>query len=254
MNASQRKEFIIQKVNEDSDIKIADIAKLTNVSRETIRKDIYELGEKNLLKVVRGGASSISGKIKETNFNIRKNTNILEKKQISRFALNYISDNSSIFLDFGSTAMMLAEEINLASFKDLTVVTNSLNAFNVLHTRKNIQLILLGGMLRTSENSLSGPVALESIDNIYCDIGFFGCGGLDVKAGLTNHYLMEIEVSRKMMTHCERNIVLADHSKFNKKALYQTTTLDKLDNIITDKKSTDIPEDLLNRPKFIQFA
>lgn len=254
MNASQRKEFIIQKVNEDGNIKITDIAKLTNVSRETIRKDIYELGEKNLLNVVRGGASSISKNIKETNFDIRKNHNLLDKKHISQFAMNYITDNSSIYLDFGSTIMMLAEEIRLSSLKDLTVVTNSLNAFNVLHTKKDIQLILLGGSLRNSENSLSGPIALKSIDNIYCDLGFFGCGGVDEKAGVTNHYLMEIEVSRKMMTHCDRKIALADHSKFNKKALYQTTSLDEFDNIITDQKATNISQSLLDRPKFIQFA
>lgn len=88
--------------------------------------------------------------------------------------------------------------------------------------------------MRTSEGSLAGPITLANIHNIYADIGFFGCGGISLQAGITNHYVEEVEVSKKMMTHCRTTVVLADHTKFKKNAMYKTANINNIDVLITD--------------------
>ena len=235
MDASERKNFILDKINQNGIVKISDISNELSVSRETIRKDIYQLGNKHLLKVIRGGAEAITQNIRETSFNTRKRKNVEGKIQIAKTALSEIHSNSSIYLDFGSTTYILARQIVNSSLTNLTIVTNSLNIANVIKANQDIELVILGGIFRPGENSLSGPLAANNIRNIYCDIGFFSCGGLDTDAGITNHFFNEVEVSKRMMSHSQRHVVLADHSKFNRKALYQTSDLSDMDEIITDK-------------------
>jgi DeoR family glycerol-3-phosphate regulon repressor len=93
-------------------------------------------------------------------------------------------------------------------------VTNSTNVLKSLEYQKGIQIIFLGGNLRQSEGAVSGPLTINNISNIYCDIGFFGVGGITLKTGITNHYIAQVDVSKKMMDHCRIKIVLADHTKF----------------------------------------
>lgn len=241
MDATARKQYILKKAKKQGSIRIADICTELSVSRETIRKDIYDLGKQKQLQIIRGGAKLIPQNIKETDFDIRNNINSLAKNKIVSKALDYIKPGDSIYLDFGSTAVRLAEKINSSSISNLTIVTNSINVVNAFHNNKLVTLIVLGGMLRPGENSLSGSMAINNIKNLYCNIGFFGCGGIDIDAGITNHYLNEVDVSKTMMQHSNKKILLADHSKFTKKAFYQTMQISDLDLIITDRTDTDLP-------------
>ncbi|BBM21864.1 transcription regulator [Lactiplantibacillus plantarum] len=55
-----------------------------------------------------------------------------------------------------------------------------------------------------------------------------------MQAGITNHYVEEVEVSKKMMTHCRTTVVLADSTKFKKNAMYKTASISNVDVLITD--------------------
>jgi DeoR family transcriptional regulator, glycerol-3-phosphate regulon repressor len=174
--------------------------------------------------------------VNETKYGKRQHEAVSEKNEIATNALRLIHDGESLFLDYGTTAFQVAEEIKHSHLTNLTVITNSTFVLNSLQFVKDIQIVLLGGTMRTSEGSLSGPITLDNINNIYADIGFFGCGGVNLQAGITNHYIEEVEVSKKMMSHCRMKVILADHTKFEKNALYKTTDVNDIDVIITDEQ------------------
>lgn len=235
MEVMQRQKYILDQLRQQGTIKITDISKEISVSRETVRKDIYTLDKQGLVQAIRGGATTPQS-VNETKYGKRQHEAVAEKKEIATNALRLIHDGESIFLDYGTTAFQVAEEIKHSQLTNLTVITNSTFVLNSLQFVKDIQFVLLGGTMRTSEGSLSGPITLDNIDNLYADIGFFGCGGVDLQAGITNHYIEEVEVSKKMMSHCRMKVILADHTKFEKNALYKTTDISNVDAIITDEQ------------------
>ncbi|WP_440311255.1 DeoR/GlpR family DNA-binding transcription regulator [Lactiplantibacillus plantarum subsp. plantarum] len=235
MEVMQRQKYILDQLNQRGTIRIAEISKEINVSRETIRKDIYNLDKQGLVQAIRGGATTPQS-VNETKYGKRRHEAVAEKNEIATNALRLIHDGESIFLDYGTTAFQIAEEIKHSHLTNLTVITNSTFVLNSLQFVKNIQIVLLGGTMRTSEGSLSGPITLANINNIYADIGFFGCGGVNLQVGITNHYIEEVEVSKKMMSHCRMKVILADHTKFEKNALYKTADVNDVDVIITDEQ------------------
>ncbi|KRK33315.1 DeoR/GlpR family DNA-binding transcription regulator [Loigolactobacillus bifermentans] len=244
MDIGQRQKWIIDQVNKLETIKISDISKKLNISRETIRKDIYTLDQQGIVRAIRGGAT-LPNRVKETKYGKRKEEFITEKQEIARNAIRFIHNGDSVFLDYGSSAVQVAEAIKKSNLRELTVITSSTNVLKCLEFyNNNIQIIFLGGSFRQSEGSVSGPLTLNNISSIYCDVGFFGCGGVDLNAGITNHYFGEVEVSKKMMEHCKVKIVLADHSKFKKNALYKTSDISNVDVIISD---CHIDDDIANR-------
>ena len=57
MEVIQRQKYILDQLNQHGSIKIADISKEIDVSRETIRKDVYNLDKQGLVHAIRGGAT-----------------------------------------------------------------------------------------------------------------------------------------------------------------------------------------------------
>lgn len=233
MDINQRRQYIIDMVKEQGVVRIADISHELNVTRETIRKDIYTLDKQGLIQAVRGGATA-SETVSGTKYGHRTVINIPEKQQIAQNAIRFIRDGDSIFLDYGTTAFEVAEAIKRSSLKNITIITNSTTVLSTLLYEKKVDMIFLGGSVRGDEGSVSGPLTLDNINNIYADVGFFGSGGVNLTAGVTNHYFGEVEVSKQMMAHCRIKIVLADHTKFEKTALYRTANINDIDVVITD--------------------
>jgi len=235
LDIAQRRNKIVNIVNKTGSARISDISEKLCVTRETIRKDIYDLDKQGMVQAIRGGAVALDG-LNETQFGQRKGLNVSEKKEIANKALRFVNNGDSIFLDSGTTSFEMAEAIKKSNLKNLTVITNSTFVISSLEFVRGIQLILLGGTLRSSEGSVSGPITIDNAKKIYADVGFFGSGGINTHSGITNPYIEETETSKKMLEHCNIGIVLADHTKFGKNSLYEMFNLNDVDVIITDKK------------------
>lgn len=78
MNSEERREFIIKELEENHAVKILDLSKRLKVTRETIRKDLYLLEKKGLIKKIHGGAV-LETVNKETDYEKRKNEFHAEK-------------------------------------------------------------------------------------------------------------------------------------------------------------------------------
>lgn len=78
--------------------------------------------------------------------------------------------------------------------------------------------------MRTSEGSLSGPITLDNIDNLYADIGFLAVVALICKQALPTTTSKKLKF-QKMMSHCRMKVILADHTKFEKTHFIKLQTL-----------------------------
>jgi len=228
--AEKRKDEILNILREKKSVRILDLSKQLKVSRETVRKDINEMEHEGLLKKTYGGAVFDEANV-ETDYERRKSENQEEKELIAERAFQFIEPGDTIYLDYGTSTYALAQK--LVDFENLTVVTNSIPIVDLLIRSSGIQLIILGGNVRKNEDSLFGTFGLNNANEIFVDIGFFGCAGISPNAGLTNYHMGEIEISKRMIHHSSTVILLADETKFGKSALYKTVELEDLDIIIT---------------------
>lgn len=243
--SDDRKSKILNILREKKSVRILDLSKQLRVSRETVRKDITEMEEEGLLKKTYGGAVLDEANT-ETDYDRRRAENEREKDRIATRALQFIESGDTIYLDYGTSTYALAKK--LVDFEDLTVVTNSIPIVNLLIHSPGVNLIILGGNLRKNEDSLFGSFGLNNAKEIFVDIGFFGCAGIDVKAGTTNYHMGEIEISKVLISHSRTVILLADETKFGKSALYKTADLAELDIIITtDLKDPETEDEILKQ-------
>lgn len=230
----ERQNEIIKLLQEFRSVKIADLCKRLDVTRETIRKDLYEMEERGLIKKVHGGAILNKASF-ETKYANRKSTNNEEKQSIAKNAAEFVSDGDTIYIDYGTTALYFTRE--LMNKKDLTIITNSLPIASELTEYTEFEVVVIGGVIRKNENSLFGPIAYRSIENLFVDIGFFGIGGIDSKAGYTNFHMGESEVSRLMVKHSQKRVMMADYTKFNTVALNKVASFEDIHVLITDEKA-----------------
>lgn len=244
MNSVERKDYILDTLDMKHAVRINELSKELKVTRETIRRDLYTLEDEGRIKKVHGGAilGNPSG---ETDYEKRKIENRSEKERIAKTAVSYIEEGDSIYLDYGTTTLALAQEI--VKLKNITVVTNTLPIINTLVKNKAIDILIPGGVLRNNESSLFGQFALNNICDIFITIGFFGCSGIDSKAAITSHHMGEVLISKQMIQQSQTAIVLADQSKFGNIAFNRTANFEDIDIVVTDQIPTDSRElDYLN--------
>lgn len=232
MGPEERRNKIVSYIQEVNTVRIQELSKRLKVTRETIRKDLYNLEEAGIIKKTHGGAI-LEDSNQEVQYEKRINEHNHEKKLIAQLAATYIEEGDCIYLDYGTTTYALAQEIRYMT--NISVVTNTIPIINVLINNPKIEIIIPGGVVRKNENSMYGQFAFNSLKDVYVKIGFFGCGGIDPKIGITNHHINESLISAEMVKKCQTAILLADHGKFGNRALNRSATLDEVDIVITDR-------------------
>ena len=86
------------------------------------------------------------------------------KKVIGELAATLVEDNSSIFLDSGSTTPLLLPF--LGQKNGVTVVTHSLRALTAASKYPNLKVISLGGIYNPVTSSFGGIAAMEELQSI----------------------------------------------------------------------------------------
>ena len=123
MLAIERKSEILTILQKEKSVLVAELSQKYGVTEETIRRDLDKLEKEGYVKKTYGGAV-LKQKINEDiPFKIREKTNIVQKQKIAKAVAQMIEDGESIMLDSSSTSLMVAR--NLKQYKDLTVITNS---------------------------------------------------------------------------------------------------------------------------------
>jgi DeoR family transcriptional regulator of aga operon len=231
-NLTERHQLILKKLHEEGDLNVINLYKELKVSRVTIRKDLKLLEEKELLFRTHGGATLRNPYTIDRPVNEKEKMQSAEKSKIGVVAAQLIDDDDSIIIASGTTVLALAKKIQ--NKKNLTVITASLNVSLELLHRSDIEVIQLGGFLRKTSSSVTGPYAQSILTDFSCTKLFLGVDGIDLEFGLTTTNVMEAHLNRQMIEASQKVIVLSDSTKFGKRGFGKICGLDKVDRIITD--------------------
>ena len=234
VSSKGRRSSILQILRENSNVSVSELSKRFGVSEVTIRKDLNLLKERNLLVRTRGGAiTSDSGKAEdEMSIRFKKLAHYREKRAIGRAAAELIEDGDTIIIDSGTTALQVA--CNLHKFKNLTVLTNALNVAQEVLSYKRFNVILLGGYIRNSSESVVGALAESNLKMFYCDKVFLGVDSFNLENGISTPSIEEANINQIMIQRSRKVIAVFDSSKVNKRALAYIADLDQIDAVVTD--------------------
>ena len=234
MLAIERRQKIMAMLNENKSVLVPELAKLFNVTEETIRRDLEKLEKEGLLKRTYGGAVLVENYNVDIPFEFRNVTNIEGKKQIALSLIKYIEDGDTLVMDSSTSALQVAKL--LKTKKKITVITNSEQIINELKVFEDtIKVISTGGTLRNKSLSLVGPIAEQTLRSLNASKAIISCKGFDIEKGFTESNELEAQVKKLMIEIADKVYMIADHTKMNKTALVNIATLDDVDFIFTDK-------------------
>jgi len=240
LSGVERQIQILQVLSRNQRISVAEICQSFEISEATARRDLETLANQGKLQRVHGGAIPIAQAPPESPFLTRREEQADCKQRIGRAASELIQDGETIILGSGSTVLELAS--HLRDRRNLTVITNSLPAMNILAERSEVTLICLGGVMRLSELSFIGHIAEMSLEEVRANKVFIGIRAINLEQGLTSEYLPEAKTDRALLHAAQEAIVLADHTKFGQVSAALLVPVEEVRTIVTD---TETPREFI---------
>ena len=216
-------------------VDVADLAQRYGVTTETIRRDLSDMQQRQLLRRVHGGAVPVERMNHEPMIDARDVINADEKLRIATKAIEEVPERGSVIIDSGSTARRLADVFPVE--RDVHVVTNSLLTALTLSRRGLRDLTVLGGAVRTKRLAMVDETTASQLNDMAIDVLFMSCDGLSFKHGLTTPYREEYALKRAMMGRASRVVALVDQSKFGNVQMFKFAAFDEIDVLVTDTRA-----------------
>lgn len=236
---AERHQYILNKLQEQGYVNVADLSQKLSVSVVTIRKDLNLLEERQLLFRTHGSATPVNPFVGNRPVDEKEKIRTIQKQRIALKAVTLIEPGSNIMLASGSTILELARQMLTLASEELTVVSASANVSNLLNKAEGIVVWQLGGLMRKSSASVVGSLTERMLENFSCNILFLGVDGIDAEFGLTTTDVQEANLNQSMIKVAQKVVVLADSSKFGKRGFARISELDQIDTIITDDEVPD---------------
>lgn len=237
MLALERRNLILEKLQEEKRVVVSELSQLYNVSEETIRRDLDKLENEGYAIKSYGGAVINENTSIDMPFNIRKNRNVLGKQKIAELAAGIIQDGDQIMLDASTTAVFIAKAIK--DKERLTVITNSIEIMIELADISGWNIISTGGTMKEGYLALLGAKAEDAMQAYYVDKAFVSCKAFDRDKGIMDSSELFAHAKQTMMNSARESILAVDHSKFDITAFSRVTDVRNLTAVVTDVKPSD---------------
>lgn len=237
MLAAERKNLILEKLQDEKRVVVSELSELFDVSEETIRRDLDKLDKMGLATKTYGGAVLVENSNVEMPFKVRRKKNIQGKRVIADIIAGLINDGDHIIMDPSTTAVFIVKA--LSDKKRLTIVTNSIEVLVELADAPGLEVISTGGTLKENYLALAGPRAIESINSFHADKLIMSCKGIDMDKGITDAHEMFSQVKKAMLKSSKQIILAADYTKFDNVAFSKICEVADIDMIVTDVRPSD---------------
>ncbi len=238
MFANERHNIITKMLQKDGAVTTSALVKYFDVSIETIRRDLLTMEKQGLLQRVHGGAVSESQMKSFHSLDKRNEENEDLKRELSKNAVDLVKENDIIAIDTGSTAIFFAEEL-LKRFSKLTVITHSMDVFNILGGQKNFSVILCGGYYNLSENCFYGSLVTDTLQRLHADKCFIFPTAVSLKNGICDYTDDLMIVQKSFLSISNKAFILADSSKFEKSAMLKLDDMKEEYTYVTDNKLSE---------------
>ncbi|MCL2892372.1 HTH-type transcriptional regulator UlaR [Brenneria tiliae] len=233
MTESQRHNAIIDFLQRQRQITVADLIEHFDVSPATARRDINKLDESGKLRKVRNGAEAVNiPRPAWSPLNIYQAQNLDEKMRIAKAAAQLCRPGESVVINCGSTAFLLGQEI---CGKDVQVITNYLPLANYLIEQEHESVVIMGGQYNKSQSITLAPQ--EGDASLYAGHWMFTSGKGLTAEGLYKTDMLTAMAEQKMLSYVGKLAVVVDSSKVGERAGMLFSRVEQIDVVITGKQA-----------------
>jgi DeoR family transcriptional regulator of aga operon len=229
----ERRRLIRELVDAQGRVTVDQLAARFDISLVTIRSDLNALAEIGAVVRTRGGALAQRAD-EDLPISVKQSIHRAEKMRIAAAAVKLIGEGKTIVLDSGTTTGEIAKQIRGLKVNSINVITNALNVAVLLAGAPHVTLIMLGGVLRQSSYSLSGPQAELALQGLQADILFLGFDGMDAEIGLMTPHLLEARLNAQMIKMARHVVAVGDSSKLHRRNVSVIARTEQIDQLITD--------------------
>ncbi len=243
---SERQMQILALAREQGRVDVEGLSEQFDVSAQTIRKDLNALCDKQLLQRVHGGAIVGSG-IENVSYEARRLLAPESKKKIGQRAAELISDNSSLLINIGTTTEQVAR--SLRHHRGLLVISNNVNAIEIMKHFAGVELIIAGGQVRKADGGLVGVAAVDFINQFKVDYAVIGVSAIDEDGTLLDYDFREVRVAQAIIKNARHVILVADGMKLERNAPIRVAGISEINTIVTDRELPQTLQEICRRFK-----
>lgn len=237
MFAEERRIKIVGLIEERQKVTVEELCRDFAVSGATIRTDMQKLQSAGFLTRTHGGAIRKAKTGFELNSRQKQVQHLVEKQRIAKAALSLIDNGDRIILDTGTTTLELAKLLHERN--GITVITNDLIIAGVLEEVQDIEVIVIGGILRKRFHCTIGIQGRDTCTGLTVDKAFMGANSLSLEKGATTPDISQAETKKMMVALANRVILLCNSSKIGKVSFAQFAALNQIHTVVTDTIDDD---------------
>ena len=230
----ERRRAIEQLVSTKGEILLSELETVfPSISSMTLRRDLIYLEKMGIVRRTRGGAISVSrlNKPYEDAFSRRAQRDVMAKRAICRAALSLFTPDTTVFIDSGSTLMHFAQ---MLPDDNCLVITSGPNIALELAGKSRVDVLLLGGRIRSNTLSVSGEWTTSALRSINIDVAFMATSGFTAESGFTSGSVEECEIKRMVLGKAKKRIMLMDHSKTSRVLPFTFAGMQNIESLICD--------------------
>ena len=239
----KRYEEIIRMVREQGFVTIDALAQQFGMTPQTIRRDINVLSQEGRLQRYHGGAG-LPSSTENVEYSRRQALCFTEKQCIARVLAQHIPNQSSLFINIGTTNEEIAKA--LSNHSRLRVITNNLNVAAILSGNRNFEVIVTGGLVRSRDGGIIGEATVDFIRQFRVDYGIIGISGIDEDGTLLDFDYREVNAAKAIIANSRKVFLAADHTKFGRNAMVRLGSIDDIDALFTDRQPSAAMTELMS--------
>ncbi|MGG4146520.1 DeoR/GlpR family DNA-binding transcription regulator [Paenibacillus algorifonticola] len=235
-----RRSKVLELIKGRGKISVQEITEEIGCSEATARRDLDWLEKSGQIVRTIGGAI-YEGTLKqqqlpssELPFADKRFSQREDKERIAEAAAALVKEGDIVCLTGGTTTYFIARA--LKRHRNITIVTNAVNIASELADADDIQVVVIGGVMRAKSYELIGPLAESVIEKINITKMFLGVDGVSLEHGFTMHAELEVRIAQLLIARSSHVYAVFDQSKLEKSALFTVIPLRQASGIITNEQ------------------
>lgn len=231
--ADERRSAILEMLDHNASVQVAEIAQTFGVSSVTARADLDALAEAGKLRRTHGGAVSLHKRLTVSTQDRRINVNVAAKQAIAQSAIELVNDGDTLLVDSGTTAL---EFVRLLDQRNgITVITADITIADYIdESMPSVDVVMLGGALRKGHRYLYGPLTMQALQMVHADLAVMCPGAFVSSCGFTTDFPQMAETKAAMIAATRKSMALMDASKVDGRGMYRFAELADIDTVVMD--------------------
>lgn len=226
MLPAERRRRILEEVRQSGGLDVVSLSERYHVSKSTIRRDLDFLDGQGMLQRVRGGTIDADART----FAQIVTKAAADKLAIGQRAAALVKDGDIVLIDIGTTTAAVAEALH---GRRITVLTASLAVVDILRDSPATELVVLGGVVRTSYLSMVGSLTAQALAQLRADIAFLGTSGVRDDLIVMDSTGTEVPIKHSILENSTTAYLVASPDKFPGSGILQICPVTDFDGVIT---------------------